>query len=441
MSGNADTTDNLARAPDGNMENTDRSDVGFMLSGSTTDTPSVDSNALFQEASTGISTFDADINAQPTTVANTGAQPTTSFFGGFGASSASPVSTNMFTFGALVPNTKSERFGTPPPAATSVFSQSFSFASGFGGASQEASNNIPIFGNGIGEHPTTVPSTSVEMIGAQPAATSGFGGLGASSATADITGPIGSTGFTFGASVPNTGVGMIGAPPPAALSDSGGIVFGGGGTNVFTFGASVPEETKIAEPTVQAAGGSPDLMVSSASARSIGSDGCTLGATPVSAGAGAGGRRKIKATVAASSGTTSNVGEGFSFSTWTPQLAPTFVPVSCGTTSSVGGEGFSFGTLQPSSEPGLSQEEELSSAFFKAVEECDVEKVQTLVNKVDINAKGKDNETALVKAAAKGHEDIVKLLLTFNPDVNIPDVSTLEMISVHLIYYAFPLSH
>ena len=696
MSGSADTTDNLARAPDENIDNTDRSpgltigDVaaGFMLSGSTTDTPSVDNNALFQEASTGISTFCADINAQPTTVANTGAQPSTSFFGGFGASSASPVSTNMFTFGALVPNTESERFGAQPPAATSVFSQSFSFASGFGGASQEATNSIPIFGNSIGEHPTTVSSTSVEMIGAQSAATSGFGGLGASSASADITGPIGSTGFTFGASVPNTGVGMIGAPPPAAAATS---FFGqsfsfargfGGASQEATnsipiFGNSIGEHpTTVSSTSVEMIGaqsaatsGFGGLGASSASAnidiynglgrqlmkqgkldeakvmlhralqgkekalgpnhtdtlravddladlldqqgkleeaqamwdRALRGREKTLGpdhtdtlrtvydlaslledqgkldeAQAMYDRALRGYEKVLGPDHTSTLGTVANLAALLSDQGKFDEAKVMFDRVLQGYEQALGpdhtdsldtvdrlgrllyyqgkleeakamwdralqGKEKALGPNHPSTlstvdnladlldqqgklneakalyqrcyegyvkiyganhskslhakaqvdhlkkkakdtkmkrtiearqediddddddvgdddfdahdvyededddedddERVLSQEEEVSRAFFKAVEEGDVENVQSVVTKVDINAKGKNDETALHKAAAKGHEDIVKLLLTLNADVNIPNVSTLKTISVHLMCISsIPLS-
>ena len=73
------------------------------------------------------------------------------------------------------------------------------------------------------------------------------------------------------------------------------------------------------------------------------------------------------------------------------------------------------------------------NALHKAAEAGNLAEVRSEVSKFDINAKGVAGYTALVNAAAKGHLEVVKLLLTFNPDVNIPDVSTLTMISVHLI--------
>ena len=54
----------------------------------------------------------------------------------------------------------------------------------------------------------------------------------------------------------------------------------------------------------------------------------------------------------------------------------------------------------------------------------DLVQVQSLVNNFDINAKGEEDGTALLISAREGHEDVVQLLLGFNPDVNIPDVST-----------------
>ena len=50
--------------------------------------------------------------------------------------------------------------------------------------------------------------------------------------------------------------------------------------------------------------------------------------------------------------------------------------------------------------------------------------VQAQVGKFDINAKGEDGTTALCYAAWQGHTEVVKLLLSLNPDVNLPDVST-----------------
>ena len=74
-----------------------------------------------------------------------------------------------------------------------------------------------------------------------------------------------------------------------------------------------------------------------------------------------------------------------------------------------------------------------------AAEEGDLDQVQSHVDNFDINAKGKGEETALLKAAEKGHADIVKLFLTLNADVNIPNVSTFTMKSIHLICSSPPV--
>ena len=71
----------------------------------------------------------------------------------------------------------------------------------------------------------------------------------------------------------------------------------------------------------------------------------------------------------------------------------------------------------------------------------DLVQVQCQVNNFDINAKGEEDGTALYWSARDGNADIVKLLLTFNPDVNIPDVSTIKMISVHLLMYVIPIPY
>ena len=74
-----------------------------------------------------------------------------------------------------------------------------------------------------------------------------------------------------------------------------------------------------------------------------------------------------------------------------------------------------------------------SNALHFAVKGNDLVDVQSQVSNFDINAKDEDGGTALYWSARRGYTEIVKLLLTFNPDVNIPDVSTLKIISVHLI--------
>ena len=63
----------------------------------------------------------------------------------------------------------------------------------------------------------------------------------------------------------------------------------------------------------------------------------------------------------------------------------------------------------------------------------DLVQVQSFVGNFDINAKGENDETALIIAAQAGYADIIQLLLSLNADVNIPNVSALKMISTHLI--------
>ena len=72
-----------------------------------------------------------------------------------------------------------------------------------------------------------------------------------------------------------------------------------------------------------------------------------------------------------------------------------------------------------------------------AAREGDLAKVQSLIHKRNINAKGICDQTALVKAAAGGRTEVVKLLLTRNANVNIPDVSTLKMKSNHICIFPF----
>ena len=60
-----------------------------------------------------------------------------------------------------------------------------------------------------------------------------------------------------------------------------------------------------------------------------------------------------------------------------------------------------------------------NNALHIAAEAGDLVKVQAQVGKFDINAKGEENETALIKAARGGNTEVVKLLLTLNANVNI----------------------
>ena len=74
----------------------------------------------------------------------------------------------------------------------------------------------------------------------------------------------------------------------------------------------------------------------------------------------------------------------------------------------------------------------LNNALHTAAEAGNLAKVQLLVHNFDINAKGQWDQTALFKAAENGKTDVVKFLLTLNPDVNIPSVRMLKMIFAHL---------
>ena len=75
-----------------------------------------------------------------------------------------------------------------------------------------------------------------------------------------------------------------------------------------------------------------------------------------------------------------------------------------------------------------------NNALHAAAKAGDIAQVQSQVSYFDINAKGQYDRTALCLAADGGYPEVVKLLLTLNADVNIPDVSTLKMITVHLLY-------
>ena len=81
----------------------------------------------------------------------------------------------------------------------------------------------------------------------------------------------------------------------------------------------------------------------------------------------------------------------------------------------------------------------VKNALHIAAKAGNLAEVQSQVRNFDINAKGgKYDSTALCMAAANGHTEAVKLLLTLNADVNIPDVST-PMISVHVMYFPYPI--
>ena len=68
------------------------------------------------------------------------------------------------------------------------------------------------------------------------------------------------------------------------------------------------------------------------------------------------------------------------------------------------------------------------NALHIAVANGNLAQVQLQLRKFDINAKGDYDGTALYRAAREGKTDIVKLLLSENADVNIPDVSKVKTI-------------
>ena len=100
-----------------------------------------------------------------------------------------------------------------------------------------------------------------------------------------------------------------------------------------------------------------------------------------------------------------------------------------GQTSSSVGEGLSIGkSLQaPPSESALSLED-ATSAFFKAVEDGNLEAARALAGQINgVNVQDKDGATALLKAAAKGYSAMVAWLLSLGADTNISsNVSTVK---------------
>ena len=58
---------------------------------------------------------------------------------------------------------------------------------------------------------------------------------------------------------------------------------------------------------------------------------------------------------------------------------------------------------------------------------------------IDINAKGADGSTALNYSACIGHTDVVKALLSYDVDVNIPDVSSLKLKKFILLVLFHPI--
>jgi Ankyrin repeats (3 copies) len=73
-----------------------------------------------------------------------------------------------------------------------------------------------------------------------------------------------------------------------------------------------------------------------------------------------------------------------------------------------------------------------NNALHIAAKNGNLAEVQAQVKNFDINAKGKDGGTALYWAAREGKTEVVKFLLTFNPDVNLKDVSILKIRNVFM---------
>ena len=81
-----------------------------------------------------------------------------------------------------------------------------------------------------------------------------------------------------------------------------------------------------------------------------------------------------------------------------------------------------------------------NNALHDAAAGGDLVQVQSQVGNFDINVKGEYEETALHKAAEKGYVDIVKLLLTFNPNVNATNVSTIKIERrLSEVYFYYPI--
>ena len=67
-------------------------------------------------------------------------------------------------------------------------------------------------------------------------------------------------------------------------------------------------------------------------------------------------------------------------------------------------------------------QQELNDQFWEAVRKGDVAQVTAFLDKgVDVNAKFRYGQTALFKAAERGHTDVVKLLLARGADVTVKD--------------------
>ena len=69
--------------------------------------------------------------------------------------------------------------------------------------------------------------------------------------------------------------------------------------------------------------------------------------------------------------------------------------------------------------------------FIKAAGNGDLNTVQSLVDKVNVNSKDGDGRTALWKAAFGGHLDVVRFLVARKDvDVNLANVRTQKIVTI-----------
>ena len=76
-----------------------------------------------------------------------------------------------------------------------------------------------------------------------------------------------------------------------------------------------------------------------------------------------------------------------------------------------------------------------NNALHDAARDGNLTEMRAQIGNFDINAKGQYDGTALYWAARMGKTEAVKLLLSLNADVNMPDVSTLKVRRLHGIMY------
>ena len=80
------------------------------------------------------------------------------------------------------------------------------------------------------------------------------------------------------------------------------------------------------------------------------------------------------------------------------------------------------------------EERVTNNALHDAAKDGNVAEVQAQVSNFNVNAQGEDGGTALFFAAYEGKREVVKLLLTLGVDVNLANVSTPTVISVHPMF-------